>query len=59
MANLDIRKKIASNFLKHWEIAMELNIHEAVLCRWLRKELSTEKKDLILAAIEKLSKEGR
>jgi hypothetical protein len=58
MTNFDIRKKIAANFLKHWQIAAEINIHEAVFCRWLRRELTPERQAQVLAAIEKLSKGG-
>ena len=58
MANLDIRKKIAANFLKHWQVAAELNIHEAVLCRWMRNELTPERRVQVLEAINKLAGEN-
>ena len=40
-----------------YKIAMELNISEVTLYRYLRTELPEEKKSAILAAIDKLSKE--
>lgn len=57
MPNLDVRKRIATNLLKHWQIAEELNINEAVFSRWMRKELPPDRRMQVLAAIEKLSKE--
>ena len=40
-----------------YKIAMELNISEVTLYRYLRTELPEEKKSAILEAIDKLSKE--
>jgi hypothetical protein len=40
-------------------LANELGITEFTLCRWLRKELPSDKKGAILAAIEKLAVERR
>jgi len=58
MANMDIRQEIAKRFLKHWQIAKELGVHESVFCRVLRTELAPERKRQIMDAIKKLSKGG-
>lgn len=58
-ANMDIRKAIKEAKIHHWEIAEALSVSEMTLVRWLRKELSDEKKQLILTAIEHLKEENR
>jgi len=56
--NLDIRTAIRNSGCKMWEVADSLGLHDTNFSKILRKELSTVKKDLILRAIEKLSKEA-
>ena len=51
MYNLEIRMKIKQNRLCHYEVAREIGISEATLCRWLREELSEDKRNIILKAI--------
>ena len=54
--NADIRAKIKTARLRHYEISEVIGISEYTLSVWLRKVLSEERKQLILDAIEKLSK---
>ena len=54
MANTDIRVLIRDNRLRHYEVASQLRISECTLSRWLRKELTLEKKQEILKAINDL-----
>ncbi len=54
MYNLEIRMKIKQNRLCHYEVAKKIGISEATFCRWLREELSEEKKSLVLSAIDKV-----
>ena len=58
MANRKIRKAIAINELKYWEVAAAIGIADATFSRWLREELPEDKKTFILATIEKLAKEA-
>ena len=46
--------KIKQNRLCHYEVAREIGISEATLCRWLREEMSTDRKNLVLSAIDKI-----
>lgn len=55
--NDTIRNQIKKSRVFQYEIADELGVSEMTLVRWLRKELSEEKKQRIISAITKL-KEG-
>lgn len=57
MLNLRIRAAAAGANLKLWELADELHIHETSLSRKLRKELSDEEQDKIIAVINRLAAE--
>lgn len=54
MKNLEIRMIIKKNRLCHYEVAAKLGISEYTLCRWLREELSDERKGIILEAINSI-----
>lgn len=54
MKNYEIRRLIKKYRLYHYEVAQEIGILEATFCRWLREELSKERKKLVLSAIERL-----
>lgn len=54
MYNLEIRMKIKQNRLCHYEVAREIGISEATLCRWLREEMTEERKSLVSSAIDKI-----
>lgn len=58
-ANIDIRNAAKQKGVFLWEVAEELKIQESRFSKILRKELPLEEKERILAAIEKLAKEGR
>ena len=55
MKNTDIRMKIKEKRLCHYEIAAKIGISECTLCRWLREELTQEKKKAIFDAINEIS----
>lgn len=55
MSNQKIRVEIFNRGLRNWQIAKALGIHEATLSRWLREELTPERREKVLAAIEALS----
>ena len=54
MANAEIRTLIFEHRLKHYEVASRMHISESTFSRWLRKELSLEKKQEVLKAINDL-----
>lgn len=58
MSNQKIRGEIFNRGLRNWQIAKALGIHEATLSRWLREELTPERREKVLAAIEALSGEA-
>lgn len=54
MYNLDVRLKIKQNRLCHYEVAREMGVSEFTFCKWLREEMSEDKKKLVLSAIDKI-----
>ena len=57
MENLNIRQKIKEAGLKQWEVAEAYGISEGNFSRLMRRELSPERRQRVLDAIERL-KEG-
>lgn len=58
MENIEIRIACMVAGIKQWQLAKILGLSETHLSRKLRRELPPEEKERVLAAIEKLSKEG-
>lgn len=58
MHNIDIRQAIIESGLKYWQVADALNVSDGTFTKWLRKELDSEKKAVVMAAIEKLRSEA-
>ena len=54
MNNTLVRDAIRRSRFKHYEIAQQLGIHETVLSRWLRNELTSERQEKILKAVHDL-----
>lgn len=52
MNNLKIRRKMASEMLKYYQLDQILGISEATRCRMLRNELPEEDQDRICKLIE-------
>lgn len=50
-ANREVREALQNKGMKQWELADMLGISEFTLTRWLRKELTEDKKELLLKAI--------
>ena len=55
--NCEIRQKIRMAGLKQWQVARQCGVNEYTFIRWLRYELSEDRKNMILKAIDDLSKE--
>lgn len=52
--NTDVQTKIKECGLMKWEVAEAIGITDSTFSKWLRRELSTEQKDRIFAAIEQI-----
>lgn len=50
-ANQEVREALHNKGMKQWELADMLGMSEFTLTRWLRKELTEDKKELLLKAI--------
>lgn len=55
MINKEVRKAARVSDVPMWKVAMALGISEPTIFRWLRTELPEDKKEAMLAAIEKLA----
>ena len=58
-ANMKIREKAKIRGVRLWQIADALNLQESMFSKKLRKELTDEEKDEILAVIDRLAHEKR
>lgn len=58
MANAEIKQTIKRNRLFQYEVAAEIGISEYTLCVWLRRELTQERKQLVVDAIQRLTGGG-
>ena len=54
--NKAIKEAIRKAGVKQWQVAAALGISEATIVRWLRQELTEERRKAILSAIEVLSR---
>lgn len=50
-ANQEVREALQNKGMKQWELAELLGVSEFTLTRWLRKELTEDKKKQLLKAI--------
>ena len=60
MGNSEIRNiftTVKKKGITKWMVADEIGISDTTFSKWMRKELLPERRLMILAAIEKLSKE--
>lgn len=57
LANRDIRQAAEDAGLYLWQVAEEIGVTDCTFSKYLRKELSDEKKATIFQAIEKLKKD--
>jgi predicted transcriptional regulator len=55
--NDDIRRSIRESGLHQWMVAERLGISEATFTRWLRTEMSGERKKMVMDAIQELKRE--
>lgn len=58
-ANMEIREKAKQAGVRLWEVANALGLYDGNFSRKLRKELSGEDKEKVLAIIDRLAAEKR
>ena len=56
--NFDVKVALIKAGVKQYEVARALGISEYTLCRWLRNELVPERKETILATIQRIGGRG-
>lgn len=54
--NQDIKQEITKRRLRQYEVAQQLNVSEFTLSRWLHCELTPDRKQRIISAINEASK---
>lgn len=54
MKNSEIKRTIKESRIMQYEIAAKMGISEYILCKWFRKELTSEQRMQILDAIAAL-----
>lgn len=52
--NQDIKSQIKEAGLKQWQVAKKCGVNESTFVRWLRDDLSAERRAAILKAIDDL-----
>lgn len=57
LANKNIRNLIATNRLKHWEVAKQIGIADTTLSVWLRLPLNDDREEKVQKAIDELLKQ--
>jgi len=53
LANIEVRQAIDKKRIRHYELAQALNVSACTLSRWLALEMTPEKKQEVLDAINK------
>ena len=51
--NKEIREALKQSGIKQYELADMIGVNETVFSRWMRKEMTEERKNLCLEAIKK------
>ena len=59
MNNKEIREKIEKKRLKHYEVAQAIGITQYTFSHWLQTEMDTEKKSIVLKAIDSIKIQQR
>ncbi|ARI78811.1 hypothetical protein [Halobacillus mangrovi] len=55
--NAEIRLAINNSGFFTWEIAQKLDVHENTFYRWMRTEMTDEKKQMIIKAIDEVTED--
>lgn len=54
MSNEKIRAMMRENNIFMWQVAKKLNVYETSFSKWFREELTAERKQLVMSAIEEI-----
>ena len=57
--NTEIRQTMQANHIPQWRVADALGVSENTLHRWLRHQLTGERKQQVTEALDKLIDNGR
>lgn len=57
--NAEIRNAIDNSSFFTWQIAQKLGVHENTFYRWMRTEMTGEKKEKVVSAIAALKQEAQ
>lgn len=57
MNNEQLRAVMRENNIYMWQVAKKLNVYETSFSKWFREELSEERKQQVLSAIEEIKLE--
>lgn len=55
MSNAELRQEATNKGVKLWEIANEIGIADTTFSKWMRKELSADRKKVVHEAIHAIS----
>lgn len=55
--NLEVNQAIEKAKIKKWQVASCLGVADTTFSRWLRSEMTAEKKRSVLEAVEKAKKQ--
>lgn len=55
--NAEIRNVIENSSFFNWQIAQKMGVHENTFYRWMRTEMTGEKKEKVMTAIAELKQE--
>ena len=55
--NVEVRTKLDSFSIHLWELAQAIGVSEMTMTRWMRAELTEEKKKLIEEAVQRIIEE--
>lgn len=59
MCNKDLRDEMRIANVRQWEVAEAIGISEMTMVKWLRRELSDSKKELIREGISKVAQQHK
>ena len=57
MSNKEIKALMKENKIFMWQVAKKLGVYETSFCKWFREELSTERQQMIVSAVEEIKLE--
>ena len=56
LVNFDIQLLMKKQRVRYYEVAAALGVHPCTLTRWMRREMTPERRELVLRAVERIGK---